>query len=99
MTVSEVVENVKKAMRIVHNRLDDTLTVDVEAGALDAAARGVSVYQDDAIRDDMLVQRLLILYCMGEEDYNGKGQQYTAKYEELRNAMSLIEGYKAKDEE
>lgn len=103
MTVSEIVTKAKLSMRIVHNRLDVTLADDVKAGALDADARGVSVYtlvqNTPVIRDDDLIVRMLILYCQGEEDYNGKGQQYTKKYEELRDALSLIEEYKKSDEE
>ena len=44
MTPSEVVVYVKNAMRITHTALDSTLSADVEAGALDAFERGVSVF-------------------------------------------------------
>ncbi|MBO6206847.1 MAG: hypothetical protein J6M27_15270 [Lachnospiraceae bacterium] len=97
MTTSEVVGYVKKAMRISHTSLDDTIAADVDAGALDAFERGVSVFAeaDSGIRDDKLVLQLLVLYCQGKEDYNGKGDTYKRDYEALCDSMSMYAGYKA----
>lgn len=99
MTPSEVVVYVKNAMRITHTALDSTLSADVEAGALDAFERGVSVFTlvNDAqvIRNDKLVIQLLVLYCQGKEDYQGKGDMYKRDYNALCNSMSQYKGYRA----
>ena len=99
MTNTEVVVYVKNAMRITHTALDSTLSADVDAGALDAFERGVSVFTlvNDAqvIRDDKLVLQLLVLYCQGKEDYQGKGDMYRRDYNALCDSMSLYKGYKA----
>lgn len=99
MTTSDVVGYVKNAMRISHTSLDSTLSADVDAGALDAFERGVSVFAEvnnvRVIKDDKLVLQLLVLYCQGKEDYNGKGDMYKRDYAELCNAMSNYGGYRA----
>lgn len=99
MTTAEVVVYVKNAMRISHTSLDSTLSADVDAGALDAFERGVSVFTEvngaRVIRDDKLVLQLLVLYCQGKEDYNGKGDMHRRDYDNLCNSMSLYKGYKA----
>ena len=47
------------------------------------------------IRDDKLVLQLLVLYCQGKEDYQGKGDMYRRDYNALCDSMSLYKGYKA----
>ena len=86
-------------MRITNTALDSTLSADVEAGALDAFERGVSVFtlvnDVQVIKNDKLVLLLLVRYCMGQEDYQGKSDMYKRNYEELCNSMSQYKGYRA----
>ncbi|WP_251205367.1 hypothetical protein [Acetatifactor aquisgranensis] len=82
-------EQVRKKMRISHSRTDDDISGNIEAARLDMARVGI-----DPGADDALVDKAVELYCKGQFDYLGKGEQFMQNYERLRDAMSMAEGYK-----
>ena len=100
MTAAQMLVKVKESMRIRHTALDDTLTDDINAGALELKRSGVSVYdQSGQIRDDELIVNAIRFFVMAAEDYNGKAEQYTQAFERLRNALSLSAGYRAENDD
>lgn len=97
MKSEELLEKVKKAMRIRHNALDEILLDDIRAGALDMTRTGVSVYQSQnkqLFRDDELIATAIRLYVMAIEDYVGKGQQFMSDYKSIRDSLCLNKKYK-----
>jgi len=99
MTTAQMLVKIKDSMRISHSALDDTLTDDINAGALELKRSGVSVFDQGLIRDDELIQNAIRYFVMAAEDYNGKGSQYTLSFERLRNALAMSKDYKAEDED
>jgi hypothetical protein len=98
MTVAQCLAKVKEAMRIKHNQLDNTLTDDINAAALDLQRAGVVVYQVNdnvtTLVDDQLVQTAIRLYVFACEDYNDKGEQYRQGYQSLLSALALSGSYR-----
>ena len=99
MTTAQMLEKVKDSMTIRHTALDDTLTDDINAGALELKRSGVSVFDQGLIRDDELIVNAIRFFVMATEDYNGKAEQYTQAFERLRNALSLSAGYRAENDD
>lgn len=99
MTIAQMLVKIKNAMRISHNALDTTLWADIEAGALELKRSGVSVYENDELKDDALVENAIRYYVFALEDYNGKAQQYQQSFEKLRNAMAQSKDYILEDED
>lgn len=95
MTTAQMLEKVKEAMRIRHTALDATLTDDINAGALELQRSGVSVFVENQIRDDALIENAIRYFVLAAEDYNGKAGQYTQAFEKLRDALAVSTGYKA----
>lgn len=94
--MEELLEQIKKSMRIGHTALDDTLLSDIEAGALELKRAGVQALEEDGktLRDEALVYKALELYCKAQEDFEGKGPMYEAAYEKLRDSMALCGDYR-----
>lgn len=80
---------IKKSMRITHNVLDDDIQRNISACLLDLERVGVSV-----ITESDLQTKACELYCKWQYDYQGKGEQYSKHYEQLRDAMSLCGAYR-----
>lgn len=99
MTIAQMLVKIKNAMRISHSALDTTLWADIEAGALELKRSGVSVYENDELKDDALVENAIRYYVFALEDYNGKAQQYQQSFEKLRNAMAQSKDYILEDED
>ncbi len=99
MTTAQMLAKVKEAMRIRHTALDTTLTDDINAGALELKRSGVSVFDNDNLRDDALIEVAVRYYVMAAEDYNGKASQYMQSFEKLRDAMAMSGDYKLTEDE
>lgn len=90
-----LLEQIKKSMRIAHDALDITIEADSEAGALDLSVAGVNPYDEYGdLKDDALIWKAIELYCKAQEDYEGKGQQYQAAYDNLKDSLALCGDYK-----
>ncbi len=98
MERKELVKQIKDSMRIKHSASDDSIQKDIEAAILDLVRVGVQPYYDvelKALKEDALINKAIELYCKGEADFQGKGPQYTASYEKLRDSISLCGDYNA----
>ncbi len=93
MTTAQMLVKIKQAMRISHAALDTTLSDDIDAGALEMKRSGVSVYENNELKNDALVENAIRYYVFAVEDYNGKAQQYQQSFERLRNAMAQSKDY------
>lgn len=98
MERTKLVTQIKESMRIKHTASDNQIQNDIEAAILDLIRVGVQPYSDvksKSLKDDALINKAIELYCKGEADFQGKGQQYIVSYEKLRDSMSLCGDYNA----
>lgn len=99
MGMDKLIEQIKKSMRISHNKLDDILKSDIKAGTLDLFISGVNPFviegesKEKTVKEDALLHKALELYCKWQEDFQGKAEQYAKCYESLKKAMSLSGEY------
>lgn len=92
----ELVKAIKDSMRIRHSALDADIEDNIEAASADMIRVGVQPYSNDKkkkLKDDKLIQKAVELYCKAQADYLGKGPQFEASYEKLRDALSLCGDY------
>ena len=82
----------KAAMRIVHDKLDSDLQLNIDACKLDLQRVGINT---DSLND--LLKKAIELYAKWQYDYNGKGEQYRKNYESLRDALSMSGDYNGGD--
>ncbi|MBO5032164.1 MAG: hypothetical protein J6D08_09810 [Lachnospiraceae bacterium] len=105
----QMLEQIKKSLRISHNALDDILISDIYAGADELLRVGVNPfeigedgeYQTDSdgrtiISEKPLVRKALELYAKGMEDFDEKGKAYMESFEALRDSLSLSGDYNEK---
>lgn len=100
-----MLEQIKKSLRITHDLLDENLTSDIYAAALDLKRVGVMPYEAEngnvvinidgnpEIKDDALIRKAIELFVKGFEDFEGKGETYSKAYERLRDGLSLSGDY------
>lgn len=94
--MDELLKAIKGSMRIKHNALDESIRDDIETAIADMVRVGVNPYsgkRKSALKEDKLVTKAVELYCKGQADFMGKGDQFEASYEKLRDAMSLCGDY------
>lgn len=84
------VEDIRKSLRISHDKLNDDISRTMNACLLDMERVGIQKTKQDALTD-----RAIILFCRSEFDFQGKGQQYQQSYEKLRDALSLSGDYQS----
>lgn len=81
--------DIRKTMRITHDKSDEEIRCNMSACLLDMQRVGISAQADDA-----LVDKAMEIYCKAQFDYQGRGNEFQAQYERLRDAMSLCEAYR-----
>lgn len=93
--MDDLVEKIRKSMRIKHTALDLDIISNIETAAADFVRVGVNPYSDDqkTIKEDALIEKAMELYCKAQTDFMGKGSQFEASYEKLRDAISLCGDY------
>lgn len=94
--MEEIVKSIRDSMRIRHSALDADIRDNIGAAAEDMERVGVRAYSGSdktSLRDDKLIRKAVELYCKAEADYMGKGTQFEASYEKLRDALSLCGDY------
>ena len=82
-------EDVRKSMRISHERLDMEIQKIIVTCLSDLKRVGV-----DIRKDDVLLDKACELYCKAQFDYQGRAGEYQKNYEMLRDGMSLSGGYR-----
>ena len=81
---------IKQAIRRSHNKLDEDLQADIDAGMADLRACGVT-YADET---DPLIFNALKLWCRSlNTDDAAKGAEYLRRYEALKGSLMMAEGY------
>ncbi len=83
-------------MRIKHKAIDSDIKRNIETSAADLIRVGIRVYEGEKLKEDPLIEKAIELYCKAQADFEGKGTQYEASYEKLRDAMSLCGDYTEK---
>lgn len=94
--MKEPVKSIRDSMRIRHSALDNDIRDNIGAATADMIRVGVNPYSDSArttLKDDKLIWKAIELYCKAQADYMGKGTQFEASYEKLRDALSLCGDY------
>ena len=96
-----MIEELKQAIRITHDKLDDDLKSNVDACILDLKRVGVTIPSADGdiygFAGDSLEKKAIELYVKWQYNYCGKGEQYRQNYESLRDSLSLSGNYNGKD--
>lgn len=83
ITVTEV----KTALRITHENLNDEIQSTIDAAILDLMSAGM-----DGTGSDPLVDMAVKLYAKWQYDYCGKGEQYGKAYGDLKTVLALVNG-------
>lgn len=95
-----LVNDIKKALRIAHNRLDDDIQQHISACLDDMRRLGIAVPDNDTdVESNSLLLSAVKLYCMAQYDFLSKGDQYKKGYESLRDVLSMSSGYRESDED
>lgn len=94
--MNKLVKPIKDSMRIKHSELDADIENNIAAATADMLRVGVQPYCDvkkKKLKDDSLIGKAIELYCKAQANYMGKGPQFEASYEKLRDALSLCGDY------
>lgn len=84
-----MLEQVKKDLRISHDKLDTDIQENIEACKLDMQRVGI-----DTTRMDALMTKAVKLYLRWQYNYENQADRYGYAYQQLRNALSLSKKYK-----
>lgn len=83
---------VKQALRIRNNVLDNEISALIEACKADLRLAGVNKIEES----DPLIKRAIIVYCKANFGLdNPDSQKYQASYESLKMSLSLAGDYNA----
>ena len=84
-----MLEKIKIALRISHNKLDDDIQSNIDACLADLEVCGI-VFAETA---DPLILNAVKLYCRSiYTDDPGKGAEYLRRYEALKSCLMMAEG-------
>lgn len=93
-----LIDDVKTALRISHNRLDDDINQHISACLDDMKRLEIAVPDDtENVVGVPLLLAAVKIYCMAQYDFLGKGEQYKKGYESLRDTLSLSSNYRESD--
>lgn len=84
-----MLEAVKQNLRISGDALDDDLQDDIEAALADLARVGIDITD----QSQPLIIKAVKLYCRWQQDYMGKGEQYSKAYTGLMQALAVAGDY------
>lgn len=91
MTV-EIVNAVRKALRIRGDALDSEILETIEACREDLELMGVQYAYESF--PNPLIQRAIILYARAAFDFEGQGDRYQRGYDALKCRLSLARKYR-----
>lgn len=80
-------EELKTAVRITSNKLNDEVQDTMDAALLDLATAGVKSV------DDALIDLAIKLYARWYFDYCSEGERYQKAYTDLKSALALTPEY------
>lgn len=87
--MATVIERIKLAVRISHDKLDEAIHDDITACIADLAMHGVI----GAAESDSLIFNAVKLYCKAAyTDDTAKGAEYLKRYEALRDNLKMAAG-------
>jgi uncharacterized phage protein (predicted DNA packaging) len=90
-----MLEQVKKFLRITHDKLDDEIQDEIAAGLQDLKVHGITNAPDG----DPLIANAVKLWCkVMYTDDPAKAAEWRARYKELRDCLKMAEGYGWKEE-
>ncbi|MBY0130633.1 DNA-packaging protein [Bacillus cereus] len=89
-----ILKDIKKALRISHDALDDEINDVIEAARHDLMLSGVSSIKANN-NDDPLIKRAIKVYCKAEFVAEAKeAERFQASYNMLKNHLTLAGDYK-----
>lgn len=90
-----LIDDVKMALRISHDKLNDEIGQHISACLNDMKRLGISVPDDtENVKNIPLLFAAVKIYCMAQYDFMNKGEQYKRGYESLRDVLSMSGGYR-----
>ena len=87
-----LLDDVKTALRLTHNGLDEDIKQHIEACYADMSRVGI-VMPTDKDNPPPLYRAAVKLYVLARYDYLGKGAEYKKDYIQTRNGMSNCSDY------
>lgn len=85
-----ILQKIKQSLRISHEKLDEDIQADIDAGLADLRVCGV-VY---AAESDPLIFNAVKLWCRSlYTDDTAKAAEYLKRYEALKASLMMAEGY------
>jgi len=84
----ELINKIKKLLRLSGNALDDVVKMNVDAALDDIADQGVNIDTQDN-----LIVKAVELYCKWQMNHNGEADRYEKNYTALRDTMSKQEAH------
>lgn len=95
MATNETLLKIKTGIRIKHDRLDDDVMGDIDAGLADLALHGIIEPQET----DPLIFNAIKLWCRSlyTEDPE-KAEMWRQRYVSLRDSLKMAEGYGWKED-
>lgn len=84
-----LLDDVKTNLRISTSALNGDVQDDIDAALMDLYNSGVVMTDED----DPLIIKAVKLYCRAQNDFMGKGEQYSKAYEGMKIALSLSGDY------
>lgn len=88
-----MLDKIKLALRISHNKLDDDIQHNITAALLDMQRVGIKVDDKPDDKPDDIICSACEMYIKWQYDYLGKGAQWERNYTQLRNALSQSSNY------
>lgn len=76
----DILEKVKKTLRISHDKIDDLLTEDIETARAEMIRAGVSVYTANAA-GDKLIDSAIVAYCLWKNAADAQKEGYWKSWE------------------
>lgn len=84
-----LIDDIKKSMRINHDKLDDEISLLIETAKLDMYQSGVA----EPATDNLVYNMAINLYVKAACDYRGEKDFYYKRYELVKNTLSLRRTY------
>lgn len=85
-----ILQKIKQSLRISHEKLDEDIQADIDAGLADLRVCGVTY----AAESDPLIFNAVKLWCRSlYTDDTAKAAEYLKRYEALKASLMMAEGY------
>jgi len=90
-----MLQDIKDALRVNGDELDDEILDLIEAAKADLLLSGVN--KDKIVDTDPLIKRAITVYCKAHFGYDDMGERFEQSYTSLKNHLTLSAEYTVGD--